>query len=177
MADRHRGFNAVFYPESAPEDFREVIAGWNVPALMILHDEDEGKKPHYHLLLTFGSLKTIVQVKNLVVELGSSMVQPAYDIRGSARYLAHLDQPTKHRYPIEAIEAFSGASVPDLVAPVIDPTPEILDFVADQGLTEYSTLVDYCHHERSEWLKEVKGHSIFWGYYFTSVRHKGERNA
>ena len=182
MTPRHRAFNAVFYPESAPENFRELIESWHVPALLALHDKDkepdgEEKKPHYHLVLYFAGKKSLNQVHELVDQLGSKRLELAYDLRGSARYLGHLDQPDKFQYGIGAIEGFSGASVSDLTAPMVDPTPEILDFVEEQGLTEYSVLVDYCHHERAEWLKEVKGHSIFWGYYFTSCRHKGGRDA
>lgn len=177
MAQRQRAFNFVFYPESAPEDFREKIASWNVPALLALHDKDKepdgsDKKPHYHLLLLFGSLKSFGQVHELVDQLGSKVLEPAYDLRASARYLGHLDQPDKYQYGIGVLEAFTGASVPDLTAPFVDPTPEILDFVWKEGITEYSSLVDYCHYGRAEWLKEVKGHTIFWCGYFSSMRHK-----
>lgn len=177
MATRHRSFVAIFYPESAPENFRELIAGWQVPALLILHDKDD-KKPHYHLMLLFSSVKTLVQVHKLTDQLGSKELQPSYDVHGSARYLAHLDHPDKYQYGTGAIEAFSGADVAALTAPVSDPTAEILAFVREQGFTEYASLVDYCHDQRIEWLKEVKGHPFFWGFYFTSCRmqrHYGGR--
>jgi hypothetical protein len=180
MGTRHRAFNALFYPESAPEDFRSLIAGWNVPALLVLHDKDKeadgsDKKPHYHLLVIFSGVKTYAQVHELTDQLGSKVLEPSRDLRASARYLAHLDHPEKFQYGIEAIAAFSGASVADLTAPMGDPTPEILTFVRAQGLTEYSALVDYCQDEHLDWLKEVKGHSMFWGFYFSSARNrKGE---
>lgn len=161
---------AVFYPESAPEDFRERIAGWRVPALLALHDKDEGKKPHYHLLVMFSSVKTLKQVHEFTDELGSKELEPSYDLRGSARYLAHLDHPEKFQYGIDAILAFSGASVADLTAPSGDVTPDVLTFVRAEGLTEYSALVDYCQDHHLDWLKEVKGHTMFWCGYFASVR-------
>lgn len=170
MGTRHRAFVSVFYPESAPDNFREVIASWNVPALLALHDRDEGRKPHYHLLVMFSGVKTLNQVHELTDQLGSKEVQPSRDLRASARYLAHLDHADKVQYGIEAIESFCGASVADLTAPVGDPTPEILTFVREQGLTEYSALVDYCQDEHLDWLKEVKGHTMFWCGYFASVR-------
>lgn len=171
MDGRSRAFNAVFYPESAPANFREQIADWNVPALLILHDKDEDKKPHYHLLLMFAGKKSLRQVRELVVELGSNVVQPAYDVRGSARYLLHLDSPGKYRYPTEALEAFSGAPVLDLTAPVGDPSPEIMAFVREQGLTEYSKLIDYCLDQRQDWFPWARAHTMFLCGYFMSVRH------
>lgn len=175
-SSRHRTFVGIFYPESAPENFREIIAAWTVPALLVLHDQDheedgESKKAHYHLLLTFTSLHSLEQVRGMMQKLGSQVVEPAYDTRGSARYLAHLDQPDKFQYPVSVIEAFSGASVADLTAPIGDPSPEILAFVRDQGLIEYAGLIDYCLDHRSEWYRWASGHSIFLCAYLRSCRH------
>jgi hypothetical protein len=174
MAARHRGFMYVFYPESAPDNFREMIASWNVPAMLAFHDRDEGKKPHYHLLLTFGSMKSLSQVHELVDQLGSKVVEPAYDIRASARYLGHLDQPEKFQYGMAVVEGFSGAPVLDLMAPVGDPSPEILAFIRDQGIVEYSKLIDYCLDERMEWYHWASTHSIFLCSYLRSCRHYGD---
>jgi hypothetical protein len=177
MTARHRSFSSVFYPESVPENWRQIIEEWHVPALVILHDRDvdengELKKAHYHALLMFSSMKSLTQVHAMTDQLGSKQVEPSFDMRASARYLLHLDQPTKFRYPFDALESFSGACGPDLTAPVGDPTPEILQFVLDNGMTEYSTLVVYCLHHQPEWLKEVKGHTMFWCGYFMSERYK-----
>jgi hypothetical protein len=170
MAGRHRGFNYVFYPESAPENFREIIASWNVPALLALHDKDAEKKPHYHLLLTFGGKKSLAQVHELVDQLGSKVVEPAWDVHASARYLGHLDQPDKFQYGVAAIEAFAGQSVADLTAPIADPSPEILAFVRHNCIDEYSTLIDYCLDEKPEWYRWASSHSIFMCAYLRSVR-------
>lgn len=167
-ATRHRTYTGVFYPESAPEDFREVIDSWHVPAAVVLHDQDE-KKPHYHLLLCFTGKKSLSQVRVMVAELGSSVVQPAYDTRAAGRYLLHLDHPKKHQYPLAALETFSGASAVELTAPLTDTTPEILDFVRDQGMVSYSDLVNYCRDHRDDWLRCVMGRSVFWSHYLRSA--------
>lgn len=173
-AARHRTFSGVFYPESAPDDFRQVVASWHVPALMVLHDQDQDKKPHYHLLLVFSGKKSVGQARELMQQLGSEVVQPCWDTRASARYLAHLDQGEKFQYPVSAIESFSGASVPDLVAPLSDPSPDILEFVRDQGIIEYASLIDYCLDHRIEWYHWASGHSIFLCAYLRSCRHGEE---
>lgn len=166
---RNRAYMAIFYPESAPADFRAVIDSWHVPALLVLHDRDQGKKAHYHLLLMFGSLKTLKQVHELTDGLGSTTVQPVHDVRASARYLRHLDHADKHPYPLEAVEAFSGASAEELSVPLDDPLPEILDFVREQGIVSYSGLVNYCRDWRHEWLKPVASRTVFWLGYLKSA--------
>lgn len=168
MASRHRTFMAVFYPESAPDGFRDVIGGWKVPSLLMLHEQDEGKKPHYHLLLTFSGKKSLAQVHELVDQLGSKVVEPVYDTHGAARYLAHLDHPDKFQYPVTAIESFSGAPVADLTASLADATGEILDFVREQGIVSYAALVDYCRDHREDWLRSVTGRTVFWLGYMKS---------
>lgn len=178
MTARHRCFNAVFYPESAPEGFRELIESWHVPGLLALHDKDvepggEPKKPHYHLLLTFGGKKSFNQVHELVDQLGSKVVEAAYDLRASARYLAHLDQPDKYQYGLEVLEAFSGASVPELTAALGDPSPEIMAWVREQGIVEYSKLIDYCLDERLDWYVWCRSHTVYLCGYLMSCRHKG----
>ena len=175
MRARHRSFNAVFYPESAPEDFRDRISEWHVPALLILHDQEEEKKPHYHLLLMFSGKKSLGQVHELVDSLGSERVQPVHDTRAFARYLVHLDHPEKVQYPLTAIEAFSGACVADLTAPTVDPLPEVLEYVRSEGLDSYSRLVDYCQIHRVEWLRSVTGHTHFWVGYLKSVEYDRSR--
>lgn len=171
MAQRHRAFNAVFYPESAPENWRQLVREWQVPALAVLHDKDEEKKPHYHLLLMFSSLKSLPVVHSLTDQMGSKELQPSYDQRASARYLLHLDNPEKFQYPFEALESFGGASATDLTAPVGDPSPEIMAWVREQGITEYFKLINYCLDEKMEWYVWCRSHTMFLRGYLDSARY------
>lgn len=170
MATRHRAFNAVFYPESAPGNWREIVDGWHVQGLTILHDQD-GKKPHYHLLLMFSSLKSLPQVHAMTDQLGSKELQPSYDMRASARYLLHLDHPDKHQYSFDALESFSGASAVDLTAAIGDSGPEVIAWIREQGVIEYAKLIDYCLDEKREWYQWASTHSIFLSHYLSSSRY------
>lgn len=64
-----------FYPDSAPENWRETINGWLVDCLVSpLHDSDVNedgtpKKPHWHGILFFDSVKSFEQVQELVAPL------------------------------------------------------------------------------------------------------------
>ena len=61
---KKRNWAFVLYPESAPKDWREQLARSGVAcAISPLHDRDinptgEPKKPHYHVILVYGSPTT-----------------------------------------------------------------------------------------------------------------------
>ena len=50
------------YPESAPENWREILADLHIPVLISpLHDKDvtpdgEIKKAHYHVIIMYGGV-------------------------------------------------------------------------------------------------------------------------
>lgn len=62
---RGRNFATMVYPESAPENWREILAGYFIPAFISpLHDKDknptgEPKKPHHHVMLMFEGKKAM----------------------------------------------------------------------------------------------------------------------
>lgn len=89
-----------FYPDSAPENWREIINGWLVDCLVSpLHDSDVNedgtpKKPHWHGILFFDSVKSFEQVQELVAPLnGPIPIIPKGTKRNCARYLCHLNNP------------------------------------------------------------------------------------
>ena len=74
--DRVRNFATVVYPESAPENWQETLAGEFIPSFISpLHDKDinpggEPKKPHYHVILMFEGKKSMEQVKEITAKIG-----------------------------------------------------------------------------------------------------------
>ena len=68
-----------------------------------LHDKDlnasgEAKKPHIHILLLFGGVKSYEQVKEITDSLNCPIPQRCHNARALVRYMAHLDNPEKHQY-------------------------------------------------------------------------------
>ena len=65
---RTRNFATVVYPESAPENWQDILVEQFVPAFISpLHDKDinptgEIKKEHYHILIMFDSVKTDLEL-------------------------------------------------------------------------------------------------------------------
>lgn len=67
---RVRNFATVVYPESAPENWQDILSRHCVPAFISpLHDKDinptgEPKKPHYHVVLMFEGKKSLEHQRN-----------------------------------------------------------------------------------------------------------------
>ena len=81
-----------FYPDSAPENWREIINSWLVDCLVSpLHDSDVNedgtpKKPHWHGILFFDGQKSFEQVKELIAPLnGPIPIVPVGTKRNAAR--------------------------------------------------------------------------------------------
>lgn len=75
-----------------------------------LHDKDklpDGslKKPHYHVVLSFKSLKSYKQMLEVVKSFGGVGAQVVHDLPAIARYLCHLDsdEESKAKYPKEDV--------------------------------------------------------------------------
>lgn len=150
---RSRNWNFVLYPESAPEGWRELIDETRIEWVCSpLHDMDvdptgEPKKAHYHVTLLYPSLKSYDQVKDLVCEqLGQPIPIPCQSVKGSIRYMVHKDNPDKHQYNWNDIKCYGGADLDALCAPTHTERMiiqrEILDFIRDNNITEFSDIVE-----------------------------------
>lgn len=68
---RYRNFATVVYPDSAPPNWLDILSEHKVPAFVSpLHDSDvnptgENKKAHFHVMLMFDGVKTLVQAKEV----------------------------------------------------------------------------------------------------------------
>jgi len=72
-------------------------------AVSPIHDKDENpdktiKKPHYHVIVSYGSPTTYNNVKSLTDSLNAPIPQALEQIRGYYRYLTHKDNPEKYQY-------------------------------------------------------------------------------
>ena len=152
-----------FYPDSAPENWREIINGWLVDCLVSpLHDSDVNedgtpKKPHWHGILFFDSVKSFEQVQELVAPLnGPIPIIPKGTKRNCARYLCHLNNPEKHQYSEADVLEFQNADYADLKTRDNDKygyIGEMMDFVDEQGQYSYAYLLRFARANRPEWFR------------------------
>ena len=159
---RTRNFASVVYPESAPANWLDILNEMRIPAFISpLHDLDvnpdgEIKKPHYHVMLMFDSVKTQEQAKicfQAIGAVGSEIIQSQ---RGYARYLCHLDNPEKAQYDIADVKALYGADYNATISLVTDKYKaigEMIDFCEENAVISFSDLLVYARRERFDWFR------------------------
>ena len=149
---RTRNWGTLVYPESAPENWRDILEEIHVPALVSpLHDMDltkegELKKEHYHVMLMFEGVKTDEQVKELFSQIGGVGVEKINSAKLYARYLCHLDNPDKAQYNPDDVLYFSGAdydSMMHLASDKYKAISEMIDFCIENGIDSFATLIVY----------------------------------
>ena len=159
---RTRNFATAVYPESAPSNWQEILAEQFVPAFVSpLHDRDvnptgEKKKPHYHVIVMYDSVKTVEQARELFEKIGGVGCEVIQSIRGYSRYLCHLDNPEKAQYSPDDVRAFCGADYTATIGLVTDKykaIDEMMDFCDENGIYSYRDLMRYCRKERRDWFR------------------------
>lgn len=162
MASRTRNFATVVYPESAPEDWIEILTQQFVPAFVSpLHDQDnnptgEIKKEHYHVILMFDGVKTTAQATEIFDKIGGVGCETVQSIRGYARYLCHLDNPEKAQYSTEDVRCLCGADYSGVIGLAIDKYKAIgdmIDFCEENAIYSYAQLLRYARMERFDWFR------------------------
>ena len=159
---RTRNFATVIYPESAPENWLEILQEQFVPAFVSpLHNKDvnptgEVKKEHYHVILMFEGVKTNEQAKEIFEKIGGVGCEVVQSLRGYARYLCHLDNPEKAQYDTDAVRALCGAdyvSVCSLVTDKYKAISEMIDFCVTNDIVSYAALLEFCRENRFDWFR------------------------
>ena len=159
---RARNWACVVYPESAPANWREILAEKMIPAFVSpLHDKDhnpdgEPKKAHYHTMLMFEGKKSAEQVKAIFESIGGVGCIKLDSMRGYARYLCHLDNPEKYQYNPSDVTSFCGADYQYVIGLALDrykAIREMMDYCAKNGVTSYAELLTVASVEHDTWFR------------------------
>lgn len=172
--NRSRNWVIVFYPESAPADFEQIIRDWHIKCFLSpLHESDinpDGtqKKPHYHLLLMFSGKKSVDQVQEFSDELSGVKVLEhecaVRDCKAVARYLIHLDNPEKFQYERSTVKSFGGADYMEYIETSSDVSQmlsDITEFCCENHVVALAALQWYCLQQRPDWFRVVATHTIY----------------
>lgn len=137
--DRRRNFAFLVYPDSAPENWIDIIDKWHVKTLISpqhCEDRDESGellKPHWHIMMCFPGNKNPNVLKPLLEELHSPPhIEIVEDVGGMTRYLFHNDDkskknPNKTEYPIDQGIPLNGFELEKNLA--LDPSVFIEDIL------------------------------------------------
>lgn len=167
---RGRTWALVVYPESAPKTWRSLLDNTHVAWVESpLHDKDVNsdntpKKPHWHIILMYGSKKSYSQVKEVAEILHAPIPQKVQNTKGAVRYLVHTDNPEKYQYDKSEIVCHGGAEVERFFqlssASRLQVLKEIITFIKDSQLENLMDFLSYCIEEdEDEWLDVASNHN------------------
>lgn len=167
---RSKSFATLIYPESAPQNWRELLSSSHISAICSpLHDKDfledgSPKKAHFHVLLLYPSQKSTQQAKNDIESFGGVGCEKVKNATGYARYLIHADNPEKAQYLPSEVQCFNGANFEKYLVAQVDRLAvmrEMVAFVRENGLVCFADLVDYAEKEKPEWFKVLADSRTF----------------
>lgn len=181
--ERSRNWTFVVYPESAPNNWRDIIDDEHTQWIESpLHDKDKDvdekiKKAHYHILVLYEGNKSFNQIKELTIKLNAPNPQKCASSKGLVRYMAHMDNPEKHQYSINDIIGHGGADVREYLKPTSSTRYQLIaemrQWVEDNNCTEFFVLFDYAAAEKfDDWFPLLCDNSAYiMGEYIKSIRH------
>lgn len=182
--DRTRIWSAVVYPESAPEDWREILDDLHVVwCESPLHEFDtnpsgEVKKAHWHIVICFDGPKSFEQVSEMLKPLHCPIPQKCHSLTGQVRYFAHLDNPEKFQYEKSKIVGHGGFDVAAALAPTSGQRyaaiGEMAAYIKKNGIVEFQDLFDYAFEvHREDWFPLLCDNSAYViQLYIKSQRHR-----
>lgn len=187
MAKRSKYFATIVYPESAPADWQMRARFYRVPFFCSpLHDKDFAddsketlKKPHYHILMMYDSLKSQEQAREVFESFGGVGCLIVSSLRGYARYLCHLDDDDKTLYSPD--DVYSYMCKYDFALDSDDADyillKDIMSLIDEKELFSFASLVRYAYREDErvfKYLLQSKQGGVFIREYLKSL--SWERN-
>lgn len=186
-AGRTRCWTFILYPESAPENWRSILDDQHIQWVESpLHDKDVNpdgtpKKPHWHILLMFESVKDYGQIKEITDSLTATVPQKCNGAKGLVRYMVHMDNPEKFQYNVSDIVGHGGADVAELLKPSSTERyamiREMISFVREHGIVEFQDLMDYAATNRfDDWFPMLCDSSSYvMSSYIKSCRNRQQK--
>ena len=182
---KSRTWGAVVYPESAPENWIEILDETRIQfAVSPLHDKDvnpdgEIKKAHWHIILCWDGPATSVAVEKLVEKIGAPTPIKLESVRGAYRYFTHKDNPEKYQYDDKDIKVFNGFDVSSYISLTKEEKYEairqIKKLIHERGIVEYMDLLDIVDDEDYTLFKVACDNTILITAMLRSARHKRDR--
>lgn len=179
-----RSWAFVMYPESMPDNWREIIQETGLPmAISPLHDKDinpdgEEKKAHYHVICYYENATTYNNVKtNICDRLNATIPQKLESMRGMYRYHIHIDNPEKYQYDDRDRQFFNGFDI-DMANKltrneILKLLIEIYQFCKDNDITEYKDLVHVLiENDLRQMLDVISFNTLPVKCYLESARYK-----
>lgn len=180
---RVRCWLLVFYPDSAPAEWAELLSEVHLPVWVSpLHDKDTWteadekkdpkhkagtmKKPHYHLIAQYPDK---VSRDDFLADFGflngPTNVKVCKSLISMVRYLVHADDPDKAQYEKADVRVFGGAEL-DLVEQLgtherHEALKAMRAFIREKNITDFCDFVDYCDDCEITWAHLLDDNSSY----------------
>lgn len=192
---RTRNWAVIFFHDDLPEDWAQLVDELRFKWVQSpLHDKDinaDGtpKKPHYHALVMFESVKTFEQVEDVFKgifgesETGSIIGVPKPQMAGDrcalVRYMAHMDNPDKAQYDVADIVGHNGADPAEILRYSATETREMIvameEYIEENNITELARFSKAIRYEHPEWHTIVATKmTMYFNAFITSRRHEAK---
>lgn len=183
MSVKKRNWAFLGYPESLPENWRELLQQTGLQcAISPLHDCDIDptgvpKKPHYHVIVCYSGPTSFNVVKALTDSLHQPIPQALEQVRGYYRYLTHKDNPEKAQYNECDISSINGFNIADFVdltrSELLHIKQSIFSLIQKEDILEYSDLIDFLlSGEMMVELDVASSNTLLFDRYVSSRRNK-----
>ena len=183
---RTRNYATVVYEDSAPENWKDILSEEFVPCFISpyhcndINPNGEKKKPHYHILIMFDSVKTSEQAQEIFSKINGVGCEKVNSLRGYARYLCHLDNPEKFQYSTSEVISFCGADYLDTINLVTDKykiLSEMIDFCDKYNVCSFFALSKYAFTYNDSWKRVLADNgSVFMREYLKSKQWSIDNN-
>lgn len=176
-----RHWAIVVYPESAPENWLEMIEETRLSfAVSPLHDKDanpdgEAKKAHWHVILSWDGPQRASAAQKIAEMVNAPIPVRLESVRGAYRYFTHKDNPEKFQYDEKHIKLFNGFDVSEYIALTKEEKYEAIKqiklLIYENNITEYIALLDELEHQDFNLFKVACDNTILTNALVRSMRH------
>lgn len=154
----------VVYQDSCLNNWITVLEMCHVKCIISplhdkdLHEDGTPKKPHWHVLFIFDSVTTEKNALYIIGVINGVGCLKVMSLRGTARYLCHMDNPEKAQYDLKDTVSLCGADIYELIDSKehdMSTLREIAKYCEENNIISYAQLNRIALYERPEWFETV----------------------
>lgn len=183
--ERSSNWTILVYPESAPDNWRDILKKEHIKFIVSpLHDKDvfedtgELKKPHWHVILLFSSLKSKKQVQEISDKVNGPRPETVHDLGMMVTYLYHGDDEDKYQYDPSDIETYGDVDLNKFLQTKKDRyelIEDVFKYIRVSKITEFQDLIDYSLDYKKKWFHFFCDHGTYiFEAYIRSLRNRFE---
>lgn len=145
------------------QELSKSLENIGIPCAHKLHHMDKledgtYKAPHFHVIVSYSSVKTLSQVQADFGHLAANgYIQPVRDMRAACRYLIHKDNPEKAQYTtlpecLNGLDITKHLEDTDKDKSAIKAMKQIITYIRLNNITYYNDLLDMLDQDNGDEL-------------------------